>query len=169
MVFPSNRHGSCLRLQMRLAREIQQRFIDQWRAAKVTPLAPRDLSTELRPQLDELGTRQMQIIYLAMPEFQRKDFHTYYAGSVDSIARWGVDERDISALFDALSRLRTTPIPALKRIAASRILRIGTTGDYAPFTLESKGVLIGADVAAAISLAAYSMPSLNSFERVGLR
>lgn len=142
-------------LQMRLAREMQQRLIDQWIAADVTPSAPRDLSTELRPQLDELGVRLMQAIYLAMPEFQRKDFHTYYAGSADSIAGRGVDERDISALFDALSRLRPTPVPVLQRIAASRVLRIGTTGDYAPFTLESKGELTGADIAAAISLAAF--------------
>ncbi|MDV6344604.1 gamma subclass chorismate mutase AroQ [Nitrosomonas sp. Is37] len=143
-------------LQMRLAREMQQRFIDQWRTANVAPpLAPRDLNTELRPQLNEISARLMQAIYLAMPEFQRKDFHTYYARSAGSITGRSVDERDISALFDVLSRLRPSPVPALKRIAASRILRIGTTGDYAPFTLESKGALIGADVASAISLAAF--------------
>ena len=101
-------------LQMRLAREMQQRFIDQWRVANIAPTAPRDLSTELRPQLDELGVRLMQAIYLAIPEFQRKDFHSYYAGSANSIAGRGVVGRDISALFDVLSRLRLTPVPALQ-------------------------------------------------------
>ncbi|WP_430230803.1 gamma subclass chorismate mutase AroQ [Nitrosomonas communis] len=142
-------------LQMRLAREMQQRFIDQWTAAGVVPAAPPDLSAELRPQLDKLGVQLMQTIYLAMPEFQRQDFHSYYAGSAHSIAQRGVEERDINALFDALARLRLMPVPALQRITASRILRIGTTGDYAPFTLESRGMLTGADIAAAISLAAF--------------
>lgn len=142
-------------LQMRLAREMQQRFIDQWTAAGVVPAAPRDLSAELRPQLDKLGVQLMQAIYLAMPEFERQDFHSYYAGSAHSTARRGVEKRDISALFDALVRMRLTPAPTLQRIAASRILRIGTTGDYAPFTLESRGELTGADISAAISLAAF--------------
>jgi cyclohexadienyl dehydratase len=142
-------------LQMRLAREMQQRFIDQWTAAGGVPAAPPDLNAELRPQLDKLGVQLMQAIYLAMPEFERQDFHGYYAGSAHSIARRGVGERDINALFDALMRLRLTPTPTLQRITASKILRIGTTGDYAPFTLESMGVLTGADIAAAISLAAF--------------
>lgn len=89
-------------LQLRLAHEMQQRLIDQWCAAGVTPAAPRELSTELRSQLDELGSRLLQAIYLAMPEFQRKDFHVYYAGAAHSLARQGVEEGDISALFDAL-------------------------------------------------------------------
>lgn len=141
--------------QIRLAREIQQRFIDQWSNAGIVPAAPQDLNNELRPQLDELSVRLLQAIYLAMPEFQRKDFHAYYAASAEHIVSQGVSNRDISALFDALKELRAMQVPTLQRITASKVLRIGTTGDYAPFTLESEGGLTGADIAAAISLAAF--------------
>ena len=43
--------------------------------------------------------------------------------------------------------------PALQRIAASHVLRIGTTGDYAPFSVESRGTLCGADIELALDLA----------------
>ncbi len=44
-------------------------------------------------------------------------------------------------------------MPALERINASKVLRIGMTGDYAPFTLERGGELSGADVQMAEALA----------------
>ncbi|HEX2493502.1 MAG TPA: transporter substrate-binding domain-containing protein [Steroidobacter sp.] len=56
-------------------------------------------------------------------------------------------------LLHALSRLRIQPSPPPTRISASGILRVGTTGDYAPFTFECAGALVGADIDAAVDLA----------------
>jgi len=44
-------------------------------------------------------------------------------------------------------------MPALSRIAESRVLRVGMTGDYAPFGVEHDGKLSGADVDMALELA----------------
>jgi len=50
--------------------------------------------------------------------------------------------------------MRRTAPPSLARVQASGVLRIATTGDYAPFSLERDGRLSGADIALAQSLAA---------------
>lgn len=140
-------------LQIRLAREVQQAYIDQWTAAGVDAKPARDLNSELRPELDALGERMLRAIYLALPEFQRVDFVGRYAPTAQRLSAPGVDDSDRQAALHALAQLRATPAPALQRIAVSRVLRIGATGDYAPFTLESNGALSGADVDAAIALA----------------
>jgi cyclohexadienyl dehydratase len=140
-------------LQIRLAREVQQRFIDQWTAAGVRPPPARDLNAELRPELDDLGERLLQAVYLAVPEFQRADFVTHYSEAAQRLSAPSVDESDRQAALHALAHLRTTPSSSLARIAASGILRVGATGDYAPFTLESNGALRGSDVEAAVALA----------------
>jgi cyclohexadienyl dehydratase len=44
-------------LQLRWARETQEQLIGQWRAAGVALASSRDLRTDLRPALDELGRR----------------------------------------------------------------------------------------------------------------
>jgi cyclohexadienyl dehydratase len=45
------------------------------------------------------------------------------------------------------------PAPALQRIAGTEVLRVGVTGDYAPFSIESGGALSGADIELARRLA----------------
>jgi cyclohexadienyl dehydratase len=57
-------------------------------------------------------------------------------------------------LLQALGRIRTDPMAPLARIAASGVLVVGTTGDYAPYSVESQGVLAGADIDLAKTLAA---------------
>jgi cyclohexadienyl dehydratase len=66
----------------------------------------------------------------------------------------GVGAADRRALIRALAAQRPAPLPALERIRTSGTLRVGTTGDYAPFSLEHDGVVAGADIALARRLAA---------------
>jgi cyclohexadienyl dehydratase len=44
-------------------------------------------------------------------------------------------------------------VPALARVKAAAVLRIGTTGDYAPFSVDTADVLSGADIETAAALA----------------
>ena len=56
-------------------------------------------------------------------------------------------------MTNALGSLRRGSTPALSRIRASKVLRIGMTGDYEPFSVEAAGTLRGADVDLGLALA----------------
>jgi cyclohexadienyl dehydratase len=133
-------------LQIRMARDVQEHFIATWKAQKPTNEPVRDLSKELRPELDRLGNELLRAIYLALPEVMTDDFASRYGPYATKIAMPGLKESDQEALLKAVSQLRPAPVPVLERIKASQVLRIGMTGDYAPFTLDRGGELSGADV-----------------------
>src|SRR5262249_2728580 len=65
----------------------------------------------------------------------------------------GVTAQDLSKLRAALHEIRADT-KAVDSVARLRVLRIGTTGDYAPFSLERNGELHGLDISLAESLAA---------------
>jgi cyclohexadienyl dehydratase len=141
-------------LQIRLAVRVQESLIADWRSGATAPQEVRDLAGELRPQLDRIGAELLHAIYLALPEFQRQDFATRYGADARIIDAPGLTDADRSELTSALASLRLGPAPALKRIRANHVLRIGMTGDYAPFSVEEGGSLRGADVDLALALAA---------------
>ena len=141
-------------LQIQLAVRVQESFIADWRAGARAPAQVRDLAGELRPQLDRIGADLLHAIYLALPEFQRQDFAARYGEQARTVEAPGVTDADRSELTKALGLLRPAAVPALNRIRASHVLRIGMTGDYAPFDVEEGGSLRGADVELALALAA---------------
>ena len=141
-------------LQIRLAVRVQESLIADWRSGATAPQEVRDLAGELRPQLDRIGAELLHAIYLALPEFQRQDFAARYGADARIIDAPGLTDADRSELTSALASLRPGPAPALKRIRANHVLRIGMTGDYAPFSVEEGGSLRGADVDLALALAA---------------
>lgn len=140
-------------LQIRLAGKVQEHYMAAWRLAGRADEPVRDLNSELRPQLDLLGEKLLRSIYLALPQFQQPDFAARHAALARHITIEGIDERDKQELLNALAQLRATPAPAMQRIRASKVLRIGTTGDYAPFSLERDGSLSGVDIELAAALA----------------
>jgi cyclohexadienyl dehydratase len=140
-------------LQMQLARAVQTRLISQWQALGAVVTPGQDLRTQLRPRLDEVGRRLWRAIYIGMPQFEREDFPAVYAGRASLIAAPGVTAADVQPIIAALGRLRSSPTAAETRIGASGVLRVGVTGDYPPFSVETDGALRGADVGAAMSLA----------------
>ena len=123
-------------LQIRLAVRVQESLIAEWRAGASVPQDVRDLATELRPQLDRIGTELLQAIYLALPALQQQDFAAHYASHARIVDAPGLTDADRSELTQALATLRPAPGPALNRIRASHVLRIGMTGDYEPFSVE---------------------------------
>jgi len=141
-------------LQIRLAVRVQESFIADWRAGAPPPAQVRDLAGELRPQLDRIGAELLRAIYLALPELQRPDFAARYGAQARIVEAPGVTEADRRELTKALGLLRPAPVPPLNRIRASRVVRVGMTGDYAPFDVEEGGSLRGADVELALALAA---------------
>ena len=140
-------------LQIRLAVRVQESWISSWRSGTAPPQDVRDLASQLRPQLDRLGTEQLRSIYLSLPEFQRADFAARYTRYAKILEAPGLTDMDRSELTNALGSLRRGPTPALSRIRATKVLRIGMTGDYEPFSVEAGGTLRGADVELALALA----------------
>ena len=140
-------------LQIRLAVRVQESLISGWRSGAAAPQDVRDLSSELRPQLDRLGAELLRSIYLALPEFRREDFAARYGRHAQLLQGPGLTDSDRRELTNALGSLRAGSMPALKRIRTSKVLRIGMTGDYEPFSLEASDTLRGADVALGLALA----------------
>ena len=140
-------------LQIRLAVRVQESWISSWRSGTAPPQDVRDLASQLRPQLDRLGTELLRSIYLSLPEFQRTDFAAHYTAYAKILEAPGLTDLDRSELTNALGSLRRGPTPALSRIRATKVLRIGMTGDYEPFSVEAGGTLRGADVELALALA----------------
>jgi cyclohexadienyl dehydratase len=143
--------------QVRAARESQMRLHDAWRAHGFDFPAPiPDLARDLRPKLDRLSGDFLRALYLAAPELERTDFAA--PARIDTLRAPGWTDGDKRELLAALARVRRIPFgteaPArLARIKAAGTLRVGTTGDYAPFSIEQDGVLSGADIDLAASLA----------------
>jgi cyclohexadienyl dehydratase len=140
-------------LQIRLAVRVQESLISSWRSGTAAPQDVLDLASQLRPQLDRLGTELLLSIYLALPEFQRADFAARYTRYTKIVQAPGLTDSDRSEITNSLGSLRRGSTPALNRIRASKVLRIGMTGDYEPFSVEAGGTLRGADVELGLALA----------------
>jgi cyclohexadienyl dehydratase len=78
------------------------------------------LNQELRPELDRLGARLLQAIYLALPELARADFVQHYKSFAAVIDVPSIDAADRDQLLVALAKLKSVPMPALERIKACR-------------------------------------------------
>jgi cyclohexadienyl dehydratase len=139
-------------LQIRLARQVQQ-HVSARPAMKQPPRALRNLDSDLRPELDRIGREMLRALYLALPEFERGDFAGVYADEARRIRAPGLRAADGDSVLEALDRLHRAAAPALSRIRASGVLRIGSTGDYAPFSAQRGRALAGADIELAVELA----------------
>jgi len=109
----------------------------------------------VRQRLDALGAAQLRAIHLAAPALAAADFIARYSPLADERLHIALPAAaDRAALLHALAAIRRTGPPSLARAQASGVLRIATTGDYAPFSLARDGRLSGSDIALARSLAA---------------
>jgi cyclohexadienyl dehydratase len=138
-------------LQTAFARRLEQSCIDAWRQSGFNYPAPvPDLARDLRPRLDRMTARQLQALYLGAPAL-RADLIAQAAASGPLSHILVPDET--AQLVAALTAVRVVPGASLARARAAGLLRVGTTGDYAPFSAVSDGRLQGADIELARSLA----------------
>jgi cyclohexadienyl dehydratase len=141
-------------LQARLAREVQGALHEQWKAHGFSYSEPVTTLAALRPRLDGLTTDLLQAVYLAAPVLQRDEFEAHYTALArQALHSAGWNDQNRHDLLEVLHSVRVTPVPALQRISSSGLLRVGTTGDYAPFSLEANGSLSGSDIELAQKLA----------------
>jgi len=144
-----------LSLQMRFARDAQQRAFTHWEQQGFDVAKVQDLTRVLRPNLDRLGGELLRALAAALPALSGPDFATRYgvrATALQQSAALSAD--DVAALVSALSGVRASPSKDwLARVRARGELWVGSTGDYAPFSLESKGTLRGVDISLAEAFA----------------
>lgn len=141
-------------LQMELARAVQELHIARWSPAHPPERAPRDLKGVLRPELDQLGLDLLRALSLALPAMMEPDFSKRLTARAEALlSAQGLPRARAGALLSALSELRPAADARLQRIRASGVLRVGTTFDYAPFSLEQGGQPKGVDIELAQALA----------------
>lgn len=140
-------------LQIRLARAVQEQLFARWRTEAKPPSTGRDLVKELRPQLDALGRELLPALYLAAPALAAAGPAGIAPRLAPLLRHPGIDDRQLDELAGALAALRFTTAPGWAAIKRIGVLRVGTTGDYAPFSSDRDGTLRGADIALAEALA----------------
>ncbi len=142
-------------VQIRLARELQQRWHDEWTHAG--RCAPCDEPAELeavRERIDATNDRQFEALYLLTP--LRDEAAATVMEQLQATARHHpLTTDEATAVLTALRDVARSPGgPVLDRVRATQVLRVATTGDYAPFSLDANGQLSGADIELARDLAA---------------
>lgn len=132
--------------QIEAAKAIQRYWFDVWRRG-TAPAQPPDLNTAVRPELLRLGN-EILAAAAAREAFGREEFDR----AVDVV---GLDAAHRQSLFEALRGLRRFP-DRLTQILETGVLRVGTTGDYAPFSHRAPGesAYTGIDIDLAHALAA---------------
>ncbi len=141
-------------IQIQMARNMELEYFEEWRRSELPrEQIVRDLNTDLRPALDNLGEAQLAALYWAHEALPEMAVNEAIAKTLRHIASYrGVTAQDLAELRAALHDIRATPgkIDALARL---HVLRIGTTGDYPPFSELHNGELRGLDIELAQALA----------------
>lgn len=140
-------------VQIRLARAVQEHGFDRWRTRAEAPPPARDLVTVLRPELDAIGRELLPAVYLAGPALTEMPAATLRPRLAPLLRQPGVTDALLAELAAALGALRITAAPTWATLQRVGVLRVGTTGDYAPFSEEHGGELRGVDIALAQALA----------------
>jgi cyclohexadienyl dehydratase len=133
------------RVQISAAKEIQRYWFERWALDEPPGSAP-DLNAVIRPQLLVLG--EQILVQLALQGCCQIDTA---AASVEGLS---ADTR--ASLLRSLASVDRYP-SRLEQVLQSGVLRIGTTGDYAPFSYRTSDHerYVGIDIDLAGDLAAY--------------
>ena len=141
--------------QMHLARDLQLQLHGDWRKTGCGPCSPPPDLAAFRASIDRINDDLLRALYVALPTLGRPDFAARYRPlAAMRLAQAVPLTYDREHLLAILHAMRTTRSPGLERVQASGLLRIGTTGDYEPFSFESGGRLRGADIDLGLALAA---------------
>ena len=150
------------RLQIEVAKKIQKGWIEYWKAECIAPdrkNTTADLKTEIRPALIILGDQLVEQLPLALPELNGADNFDQYLQTVDAAltTHFVTPEMKRQILQSLLQIRKLSPRESsvLASILYNGVLRVGTTGDYPPFSFIDKtsGEYSGIDVDLARNLA----------------
>lgn len=139
--------------QIAVARDVEETLIARWGAGGGRPPPGRDLARELRPELDAIGRELLPAVYLASPALAGQPPLRLEARLRGLLRYPGTTEGSLAELARSLTALRITADPDWDTLQRTGVLRVGTTGDYAPFSEDRRGSLRGLDIELAQGLA----------------
>lgn len=132
--------GSSRRLfaaQIAAAKAVQGHWFEVWKSGS-GPGNVADLSETIRPELLRLGEAILASAAAANEPLDQQAF-------ANAMTVTGLSQAHREALFDALNGLERYP-HRLEQILHSGVLRIGTTGDYAPFSHRDDDAAVPAGI-----------------------
>ena len=132
--------------QIEAAKDIQSCWFTRWRIAGA-PNTADDVANIIRPKLISLG-REITAHLVDTDSAHKDNINHSFQPTVDCLS---IDQKN--NIVEALQAITTYP-DRLTQIKHSKRLRIGTTGDYAPFSMASvDGGFEGIDIDLARDLA----------------
>jgi len=125
-------------VQIEAAKEIQRAWFLQWQQ-QGAPLPGPDLNTEIRPRLINLGRqilRQLQLSATSLAAANPQALSQRFAARVEVKHLSDNTRLKLLASLKSIAVQRSVPVTAnrLQQILQRAELRVGTTGDYAPFS-----------------------------------
>ena len=136
-------------MQVEAAKEIQRYWFDEWASGREFEPPESDLNTKIRPRLLTLGTSILEAIADSYPVTDRSLVNNF-VGAVDIE---GLSNTTKHALFGALFEIDNFDT-RLEQIILTGTIRVGTTGDYSPFSYLEGDNYQGIDIELAADLAA---------------
>lgn len=140
-------------LQMRFAREAQERAFTRWRSEGCADCAAAPTLATQRQALDGIGQAQLEALYVLAALNRGKDLRPPGEALQSRLDALIPDDTSREALLRRITAMRLQSAAGLARARANGVLRFGVPGDYAPFALQHEGRLSGADIALAQGLA----------------
>lgn len=130
------------RLQIALAKQVQRGWIEKWRTEGRDPgtIAADipSLKTDIRPRLINLGGQIVQQFPLALPALQDPSQQASNRHKIEqAISSPYITTAMKHKLLNAMAMIQTegqSPQNLLQTILKNGVLRVGTTGDYKPFS-----------------------------------
>jgi cyclohexadienyl dehydratase len=141
--------------QMALSRAIQEAAFERWASAPPDGNGP-DLLAELRPAISATTDAMLEALPRVLPLLPA-EAHAVRTDLNRRLKPLGAEADVVEALTVSLLALHPAPLPTdpVARIRARGVLRVATTGDYAPFSaLNAAGERVGIDIVLAELLAA---------------
>ena len=117
---------------------VQEAKFREWRA-RGQPRPPEKTLEQLRDEIATLTDAIVEKMYLALPMMSTSDGPPVafeFLSGLNSLAVHFSHDRlaEFAMLFGSLRGLSFEEVPLLDRIKAAGVLRVGTTGDYQPFS-----------------------------------
>lgn len=151
------------RLQIEMAKKIQKSWIASWQAQGIAPVSQTlraDLKTQIRPALLALGAQMVEQLPPALLELKTLDSFTQALEKVEATLTVPFVtpqmQRELLQSLLQIRQLAPREMNVLAKILHSGVLRVGTTGDYPPFSFidQPSGEYSGIDIDLARHLAA---------------
>ena len=125
--------------QMEAGKQLQHGWLQRWQQQPPQGLEVVDLAKEIRPRLDQINSRMLVALKAALPTLIEVDLYAAHQAQFNrQVDAELLSDTDRQALLTPLLAVRATSAATaysrLDQIIARGYLRIGTTGDYPPFS-----------------------------------